>query len=316
LDKELHILILEDLPSDAELAEREVKTILNNFTVHVVDTEDEFIHALKIFKPDLIISDYQLPNFDGLSALKITQDIKPFTPFVVLTGSQNEDTAVECLKAGADDYVIKEHSKRLGPAVLNALEKKKNELERKQAEDALRIERDNLKNIFEAMEDGIYIVNQQYDIQYVNPVLVKDFGSYEDVKCYKYFHDRDEVCAWCKNKDVQAGKTIHWEWYSSRNGRTYDLLGTPMTLPDGSRGKLEIFRDITEREHAKDELEKHREHLEELVEKRTAELEGKAAELVEKNAELERMNDVFVGREFRIKELRDRIKELELTIDD
>ena len=96
-----------------------------------------------------------------------------------------------------------------------------------------------------------------------------------------------------------------------------------MTLPDGSRGKLEIFRDITEREHAKDELEKHHEHLEELVEKRTAELEGKtvelegkAAELVEKNAELERMNDVFVGREFRIKELRDRIKELELTIED
>jgi len=254
LDKELHILILEDLPSDAELAEREVKTILNNFTVHVVDTEDEFIHALKIFKPDLIISDYQLPNFDGLSALKITQDIKPFTPFVVLTGSQNEDTAVECLKAGADDYVIKEHSKRLGPAVLNALEKKKNELERKQAEDALRIERDNLKNIFEAMEDGIYIVNQQYDIQYVNPVLENDFGPYEGHKCYAYFHDRDDACPWCKNPDVYAGKTVRWEWYSFKNQKTYDLIDTPLKNVDGSTSKLEIFRDITERVEAEEKI--------------------------------------------------------------
>jgi len=122
--------------------------------------------------------------------------------------------------------------------------------ERKRAEKALRLERDNLHNIFNSIEDGIYIVNQQYDIQYVNPVLVKDFGPYEGRKCYKYFHDLDEVCPWCKNQDVWAGKTVRWEWYSSKNERTYDLIDTPMTLPDGSIGKLEIFRDITERKQA------------------------------------------------------------------
>ena len=118
--------------------------------------------------------------------------------------------------------------------------------ERKQAEEALQLERDNLRNIFESIEDGILIVNQQYDIQYVNPVLVKDFGYYEGRKCYEYFHDRDEVCPWCKNQDVWTGKTVRWEWYSFKNERTYDLIDTPMTLPDGSIGKLEIFRDITE----------------------------------------------------------------------
>jgi len=175
---------------------------------------------------------------------------------------------------------------------------------RKRSEETLQIERDNLRSMFESIEDGVYLVNRQYDIQYVNPVLVKDFGPYEGIKCYRYLHDRDEVCPWCKNKDVQAGKTVQWEWHSSKNGKTYDLLDTPMTLPDGSTGKLEIFRDITERKKAEAELEKYQKHLETLVKEKTDELE-------EKVTELERMNDVFVGREFRIKELRDRVKELE-----
>jgi len=180
--------------------------------------------------------------------------------------------------------------------------------ERKSAEEVLQLERNNLRNMFESIEDGVYLVNQHYDIQYVNPVLVKDFGPYEGIKCYRYFHDRDEVCPWCKNKDVRAGKTVQWEWYSSKNGKTYDLLDTPMTLPDGSTGKLEIFRDITERKKAEAELEKYQKDLETLVKEQTNKLE-------EKVTELERMNDLFVGREFRIKELRDRVEELELKID-
>ena len=121
--------------------------------------------------------------------------------------------------------------------------------DRKQAEEALRIEKDNLRNIFESIEDGIYIVNRQFDIRYVNPLLVKDFGPYQGRKCYEYFHDRDEICPWCKNQDVLTGKTVRWEWYSIKNGRTYDLIDTPMTLQDGSIGKLEIFRDITHIKH-------------------------------------------------------------------
>ena len=122
--------------------------------------------------------------------------------------------------------------------------------ERKQAEEALRIERDNLNNIFEAIEDGIYIVNQHYDIQYVNPVLKRDFGAYEGRKCYEYFHNFTEACPWCKNPDVFAGKTVRWEWKSPHNQKTYDLIDTPLKNPDGSISKLEMFRDITERKKA------------------------------------------------------------------
>jgi PAS domain-containing protein len=72
-------------------------------------------------------------------------------------------------------------------------ELEKESLKRKRIEEALQIERDNLRNIFESIEDGIYIVNQQYDIQYINPVFVKRFGPYEGIKCYRYFYDRDKA---------------------------------------------------------------------------------------------------------------------------
>jgi len=126
--------------------------------------------------------------------------------------------------------------------------------QRKRAEEELRGERDKLKHVFEAMDDGVYIVNQDYDIEYVNPVLIADFGPYEGRKCYAYFHDREEVCPWCKNQDVFAGKTVRWEWYSSKNGKTYDLIDTPLRNVDGSISKLEIFRDITQRTRAEEAL--------------------------------------------------------------
>ena len=111
----------------------------------------------------------------------------------------------------------------------------------------LRFERDKLVRIFETMEDGVYLVDQDYNIQYLNPVLLKEFGPMEGKKCYTYFHDRTEVCPWCPNQRVFAGETVSWEWSSSKSGKTYDLLDTPLRQPDGSIWKLEIFREITEK---------------------------------------------------------------------
>jgi PAS domain S-box-containing protein len=134
----------------------------------------------------------------------------------------------------------------------------------KQAEEALLDERDNLTNIMNSMKDGVYIVNQEHDIEYVNPALMKDFGPFEGRKCYEYFQDRNEACPWCKNEDVFAGKTVRWEWYSFKNQRTYDLLDTPLRNIDGSISKLEIFRDITDVKRAQDALRESEEKLRSL----------------------------------------------------
>ena len=131
--------------------------------------------------------------------------------------------------------------------------------ERKKAERELQLERDNFLNILNSMEDGVYIVDSNYDIEYVNPILIKEFGNFEGIKCFNYFHDFKEICPWCKNEDVSQGKTIRWESYLSKNQKIYEIIGTPLKNPDGSISKLEIFRDITEKKKVEKDLKESEE---------------------------------------------------------
>jgi len=129
--------------------------------------------------------------------------------------------------------------------------------ELKEAEETLRLERDNLFAILEAMKDGVFIVNRQYTVEYLNSELENDFGPLEGRKCYQYFHNREEPCPWCKNEEAIAGKTVRWECSFPNNQKTYDLVATLINNLDGSVSTLEIFHDITERkrvEQLKDEF--------------------------------------------------------------
>lgn len=115
---------------------------------------------------------------------------------------------------------------------------------------------DELINILDAMEVGVYIVSPQYEIQYVNPELIRQLGPVERQKCYEYLHDRKEPCLDCKNDDIfLKGKTTNWERYDNL-GKTYEVLDTPFAKRGGRIiSKLVVFRDITEQEQLRKNMQ-------------------------------------------------------------
>lgn len=147
--KTLNVLFIEDLPTDVEISERELSKAGLAFVSLRVETEDGLKKALHSFKPDIVVSDYSMPSFDGMSALVMVLEFDPYLPFIILTGSMNEDIAVSCMKAGASDYVIKEHIARLPYAMREALELKKNEKRLDAQEEQLRRSESRYRSIFE-----------------------------------------------------------------------------------------------------------------------------------------------------------------------
>jgi two-component system, cell cycle sensor histidine kinase and response regulator CckA len=172
----IHILFVEDRATDAELAEREIKKVLAACVFQRVETRETYLAALASFQPDLIVSDYHMPQFDGLTALKLALEHTPLTPLIILTSAINEDTAVECMKAGAADYVIKEHIKRLGQAVLHALDEQRLRQERQRAEHALRASEDRFRELYENAPIGLYRITPTGGILMANPAAVRMLG--------------------------------------------------------------------------------------------------------------------------------------------
>ncbi len=137
MDKTLRILFVEDIISDAELIWHEIEKNSVPFTKQLIDNKEDYVNALESACPDIIISDYSMPRFDGMTALMLRNELCPLTPFILVTGSINEEVAVECMKSGADDYILKENLARLGPAINNSIKKLKLIREKKAAEEEL-----------------------------------------------------------------------------------------------------------------------------------------------------------------------------------
>jgi PAS domain S-box-containing protein len=169
----LRILILEDVPMDAELVEYELGRTNIPFDARRVDTRDAFLRELDQFQPDLILSDYTLPRFDGMAALSLARERAPTIPFLIVTGSVNEETAVGCMKAGANDYLLKSNLARIGPAIEAALARVRARAEKARAEEALRRSEANLRAIFNTSLQAFVLVDRDGTIKALNPTAVE-----------------------------------------------------------------------------------------------------------------------------------------------
>lgn len=154
---QLRILHLEDVLADAELTRNELKHAGLNFELLHVDNQTDFRKGLLEFQPEVILSDYALPRFTGAEALAITLELTPETPFIIVTSSINEATAVECIKAGAWDYVIKEHLARLASAIETARKKWKDRMDKARAIEELRESEERFRRFTEASFEGVSI---------------------------------------------------------------------------------------------------------------------------------------------------------------
>ena len=130
----LRILLIEDNPADAELITYELKRAAVPYESHCVATKKDFLAELRKTPPDAIISDFSMPQFNALDALHALKAHRVEVPFILVTGSQSEEVAVECIKEGADDYILKSSLKRLPTALLGSVQRKRAEREREDAE--------------------------------------------------------------------------------------------------------------------------------------------------------------------------------------
>jgi len=119
----IKILHLEDLPSDVELVQRQLKKSDLSFEIRIAKNKKEYIDTLEEFSPDVILSDHSLPSFDSISALKILKRSSHRIPFILVTATMPDEGAIDVVREGADDYILKDRLSRLPIAITNSLEK-------------------------------------------------------------------------------------------------------------------------------------------------------------------------------------------------
>jgi two-component system sensor histidine kinase UhpB len=173
----LKILHLEDMPADAELIERALKKSALRFEKLLVSNREEFITALEEFKPDIILSDHSLPSFDSQEALQIVKEMNVTVPFILVTATVSEEYAVNVMKEGAWDYILKDRLQRLPNAVISAMQKYNMEAERKQNEETLRMSERKYKLLFQRNPVPMWMLDRDtLFILDVNEAAVNHYG--------------------------------------------------------------------------------------------------------------------------------------------
>jgi PAS domain S-box-containing protein len=257
MNKPLCILILEDQPADAELVTSELRKAGLEFVAKTVATEKEFLAELRNFAPQLILADYSLPGYDGLSALAAAQKECPETPFIFVSGSMGEERAIETLHLGATDYVLKQRPARLGPAVRRTLREQEERQKRQQAEREQHEAEARYRALFEESPDGIVVLDPETarPLEF-NAAAHRQLGysreefarlSLADIEAKETLEQTRATI-----DEVRRGGRKDFEtWQRTREGQIRHVAVTAQILGVSGRPVFHcIWRDITERKQA------------------------------------------------------------------
>lgn len=266
-------LVLEDSPTDAQLLRMRLCKEWPDCEIVETTNETDFVAALKEKRFDVILSDYFIPGFHGLFALAVAREHYSEIPFLFVTGAIGDEVAVESLKAGATDYVLKDRMVRLVPAITRALNEAEESGMRRIAEEKLRQSEEQYRDLFENAIDLIQIVAPDGRFLYVNRAWREALGYAENevagLTIFDVVHpEYHEECRQRFQPDKRAKETGPWEAiFLTKYGQHLYVEGnTGARVVSGrvmaARG---IFRDVTERKLAAVALKRSNRQYEELV---------------------------------------------------
>lgn len=260
----MKILHLEDNPRDAALVRDMLSVDWPDCVITVVATRDGFIRALEQGGYDLILSDYMLPGFDGLKALQLARERSPSTPFIFFSGTLGEERAIEAVRAGAADYVIKDRMKRLPVSVQRVIREAAEQQARRKAEEALVQEQYLLRLLMDNVPDHVYFKDAQSRFLAVSRSLARRHGCEPaDLKGRTDFdlfaREHAEQAFADEQRILRTGEPIVAveERETWPDGRVSWVSTTKLPLRDASGrivGTFGISRDITERRQRDSEL--------------------------------------------------------------
>lgn len=285
----IRLLLLEDNPDDAELMLRELHKGGLAVTEKRVEARDEFVRSLAEFEPDVVITDYHLPSFDGRAALEIVRATRPDIPVIVVSGALNDEESSELMRLGAADFVLKDRPARLGAAVRNALQRAA-EARLRRAEDA------RFRALIENLSEVIATLDAQGLVRYVSPSVTAIGGYAPGELVGRQFMDllhpddlEAERRAWRGVLESRGDFVVSERRIRIKDGtwRPCEMVASNLLHVPEVAGVVLVLRDITERKAAEEAMR-------------------------QRAAEQEHFLRLTVGRELRMVELKDEVNAMAL----
>lgn len=270
--KSIKLLLVDDSVDDRELILMNLRRGGYAPDVHSADTKEGFAEALEENNWDLIICDYSMPGFDGLTALTILKEHSEDIPFILVSGAIGEELAVKAMKAGANDYLMKDNLQRLVPAIERELKEAKLRVKHREAE----IERDRLLTVIQNSLNEIYIFDcESLKYRYLNQTAINNLGYNEDeiygmtpIDINPYLdapRDFDRIIQPLLNGDLE--KDLYLTKHTRKDGTTYPIeIHLQMISQNNQQFFTAIGFDLTDREKDALRIQEQKEIAQELAE--------------------------------------------------
>jgi len=265
MDTKLKILILDDSLTDIKLIKYEIENYFSDIEIEAVTNRKDFIIKLGKFKPNVVLSDYDLPGFDGLTDLHITHEMYPDLPLIIITGSANEEFGILCLKRGAYDYILKNHLQKIPVAIEEALNRYELIKENKRVYDELRESEKKFRLLAENAQDIIfrYELLPQKGFSFISPSVTKitgystdEFYSDPDL-AYKIMHPDDkQIFDKVDKGEIKIDELLSFRVFNKDGNLVWlELKAIPIFEGKDKIVAIEgIARDVTERVKLEEEI--------------------------------------------------------------